>query len=261
MTVKPPVFYFLIQVRFNRITQMQEHVPAFQELLRREGFADFNEETQTEVSLQQIPNAQPSVQQTLRKRWLFSDMERRTGFVLLDDALVYHTTAYTRFSECMAAMLRVLEKLHQLVALNFVQRIGMRYLDQIVTDGSPSGFAHQLRPGFLGLSENMPGALRHAHSEAVSQINGYTLVLKSFQSPGGLVLPHDLQRLTLTLPHEVIGNSALQLVMDTDCYIEKRFEFDTATIGKQLDIMHKKLLELFKSTLTEKAREQWQLQL
>ncbi len=93
MTAKPPVFYFLMQVRFNRITQMRQHVSAFQEVLRQDGFADFNEEFQLEVAWQQGGNAQPSIQEARRERWIFSDMDRRSGFVLLDDALVFHTTA------------------------------------------------------------------------------------------------------------------------------------------------------------------------
>lgn len=258
MTAKPPVFYFLMQVRFNRITQMRQHVSAFQEVLRQDGFADFNEEFQLEVAWQQGGNAQPSIQEARRERWIFSDMDRRSGFVLLDDALVFHTTAYTRFSDCKAAMLKALKQLDVEVDLNFVQRIGIRYLDQI-TAQDLSSLGQWVHPGLLGLAGDMAGNLRYAYSESVSLIDGFTLVLKSTQSPAGLVMPADMQDIALTLPDEVTGNRQPQVVMDSDCYVEKRFPFDLGVIEDQLGHLHDKLLGLFKSSLTEKARKLWQL--
>lgn len=255
---KPPVFYCLIQVRFNRVTQMEQHVPAFQDALRRDGFADFNEEVQLEVAWQQGGSAQPDIQQMRRKRWLFSDMDKQSGFVLLDDALVFHTTAYTSFSECKTVMSKALQRLHDEVGLNFVQRVGMRYLDQ-VSAGDMSGLKGLLHPGLLGLSGDMAGNLRQSFSEAVSVVDGLTLVQKSFVSPGGFVLPADLQGITLALPDEVTANRSPQVVMDSDCYVEQRFAFEVASIDAYLDRLHGQLLDLFRRAITDEARQLWQV--
>lgn len=255
MSAKPPVFYFLIQVRFNRVTQMEQHVPEFQEMLRREGFADFNEELQLEVAWQQ---GGADIRQTQRKRWLFSDMDKRSGFVLLDDALVYHTTDYTRFSDCKAVMLHTLQKLDAEVGLNFIQRVGMRYLDQVAADDI-SQLSALLQPGLLGLASDVDGSLRHSSSETVSVVEGLTLVLKSVLSPTGLLLPADLQGMALTLPEDVTAKHLPQVVMDSDCYAEQRFAFDLVKIEEALDKLHDKLLSLFQRALTQQARELWQV--
>lgn len=258
MIAKPPVFYFLIQVRFNRVTQMQQHVPAFQEALRRAGFADFNEEVQLEVAWQHGANAQPGIQEAHRKRWLFSDMDRQSGFVLLDDALVFHTTAYTSFSECKATMLRTLAQLDAEVGLNFVQRVGMRYLDQVPVDDL-SDLGELFHPGLLGLAGDLAGNLRHSFSETVSVVDGLTLVLKSFVSPSGFMLPPDLQGITLALPDELVNNRSPQVVMDSDCYAEKRFAFEMAAIEEHFDKLHDKLLSIFERATTERGRRLWQV--
>lgn len=258
MTAKPPVFYFLTQVRFNRVTQMEQYVPAFQEALRRDGFADFNEEVQLEVAWQQSGSAQPEIQQLHRKRWLFNDMNKQSGFVLQDDALVFHTTAYTCFSDCKAAVMGALQKLDAEVGLNFTQRVGMRYLDRVLV-ADFSQLNDLLHPGLLGLAGDVTGNLRHSFSETVSVVDGLTLVLKSFVSPSGLMLPPDLQGITLALPDEFVGNRSPQVVIDSDCYVEKRFAFEMATIEEHLDRLHDQLLGLFEQATTQEARQLWQV--
>ena len=258
MTTKPPVFYFLIQVRFNRVTQMQQHVPAFQEALRRDGFADFSEEAQVEIAWQHGGDGQQAVQETHRKRWLFSDMDRKAGFVLLEDALVFHTTAFTCFSECKALVLKALAKLDAELDLNFVQRVGMRYLDQVAVENL-QGLNTLLHPGLLGLTGDVSGELRHAYSETVSVVDGLTLVLKSFVSPGGFMLPPDLQGNALVFPKELVQNASPQVVMDSDCYVEKRFAFEMDAISEHLDRLHEQLLSLFERVTTPQARQLWQL--
>lgn len=255
---QPPVFYYLIQVKFNRVTQMEQHVPAFQDALRREGFADFNEEVQLEVALQYGSNAQPGVQESRRKRWLFNDMERQSGFVLLDDALIFHTTTYSGFSDCKAAMRKTLQLLHNEVGLSFVQRVGMRYLDQVAVADIPALNA-LIHPGLLGLSGDMAGNLRHAFSETVSVVDGLTLVQKSFVSPGGFVMPTDLQGNTLALPDGVTANQSPQVVMDSDCFVEKRFAFEMSAIETYFDHLHEQLQSLFQRATSDEARQLWRV--
>jgi uncharacterized protein (TIGR04255 family) len=255
---KPPVFYYLIQVRFNRMMQMNQYVPAFQEAMRQLGFADYNEEAQLEVVWQQAPGAQPGIQEHHKKRWLFNDMDRTSGFVLLDDALVYHTTVYHTYAQCKRALESALQQLHQIVGLNFIQRIGMRYLDCIETDtfAELGEFVHS---GLLGVAGVMPGELRQGFSETVTTFDDTALVLKSLVAQGPLRLPPDLQGLSLVLPERLCPVSRFWVLMDTDCYIEKRFTFEMQPVIEQLDKLHTQLLDLFKSCITEKAKQKWQL--
>ncbi|MAO57936.1 MAG: hypothetical protein CL549_17065 [Alcanivorax sp.] len=121
---KPPVFYALIQVKFNPV-QMDRFVQDFREAIRPE-FPDYEGDSQTEIFISMGPNAKPPEQRP-RNRWRFLNMDRTEGFTLLDDALVYHTNRYDCFTRCRDATLQALDVLHEQVKLAYVERIGMRY--------------------------------------------------------------------------------------------------------------------------------------
>jgi uncharacterized protein (TIGR04255 family) len=105
----------------------------------------------------------------------------------------------------------------------------------------------------------MPGELRQGFSETVTTLDDTALVLKSMVSQGALRLPPDLQGLSLVLPETLRQVNQPWVLMDTDCYIEKRFTFELQPVTEQLDKLHTQLLDLFKSCVTEQAKQKWQL--
>lgn len=254
---KPPVFYSLIQIRFNRITQMHTYVSAFQEALRKKGFPDFSPETQLEVQIMQSAGGQPNVEQRHSQRWVFNDLERTAGFVLLEDALVYHTTSYTGFTECRQRMLDALQLLDELLGgISYVQRVGMRYLDAFVPSQGEQ-LEDYVLPELLGLSQMPLGELKHSYCETVRTVDDATLVMKAFITPVGLPMPPDLQQLSLDLPDRLRQPSGPCLVMDSDCFAEKRFGYDNDLLGQRLDSLHETLIKVFRQSITEKAQAQW----
>lgn len=254
---KPPVFYSLIQIRFNRITLMHTYVPAFQEALRKKGFPDFSPETQLEVQIMQSAGGQPNVEQRNSQRWVFNDLERTAGFVLLEDALVYHTTSYAGYTECRQRVLEALALLHELLGgLSYVQRVGMRYLDAFVPSREEQ-LEDYVLPELLGLSQMPLGDLKHSYCETVRTVDDATLVMKAFITSVGLPMPPDLQQLTLALPDRLREPAGPCLVMDSDCFTEKRVGYDSALLEQRLDSLHETLIHVFNQSITEKARAQW----
>ncbi len=69
---KPPVFYALIQVKFNPV-QMDRFVQDFREAIRPE-FPDYEGDSQTEIFISMGPNAKPPEQRP-RNRWRFLNMK------------------------------------------------------------------------------------------------------------------------------------------------------------------------------------------
>lgn len=254
----PPVFYSLIQVRFNRVSQMASYVPPFQDALRKTGFADYREEKQLEVQILGAGAGQPNVEQLVSRRWVFNDLAGQEGFVLLEDALVYHTTNYARFSDCLERMLTALTLLDDLLGISHVERVGMRYLDAIQPI-APRTMQDYVLPELLGLSQVASGTLKHSYSETVQLIGDATLVMKAFVAPQGLPLPPDLQQLALQLPETVRQTTGPSLVMDSDCYVEKRFAYSKDIVEERIRQLHGALLDIFKQSLTPEARQQWKL--
>jgi len=252
---KPPVFYVLIQVKFNTI-QMARYVEDFLEALRRSGYPDYSEDTQTEMRVVMGPDGPRQFEQYPRKRWQFLNRERTEGFTLLEDALIYHTNRYENFSRCRAETLKALEILHKQVTLDYVDRVGMRYLDAIVPLGGLS-LADLVKPALLGPGGDLPGKLEQGFSETRKAVDGGGLVLRTLVNEHALVIPPDLQNQTLSLSPDLRELRGTNMLVDTDYFVERRFAFDLQAVAAQLDSSRAVLVGTFKGIITEKAQQLW----
>ena len=253
---KPPVFYALIQVKFNPV-QMERFVPEFREALRK-GYPDYDREEQVELRFSKNPSASRSPEPHPRSLWHFLDMTRTEGFTLLDDALVYHTNCYDCFSHCRNEALTALRLLHELAGLAYVDRVGMRYLNAItsIDDGPLSAL---VKPALLGLHAELQGNLEHSFSETSKIVEGGRLVLRALVNERGLAIPPDLHNQTLNLSEDLMSYQGPIVMMDTDYFVESRYAFDLDVIEKQFEMSHSILIDTFKAAVTEKAKSLWHL--
>lgn len=252
---KPPVFYALIQVKFNPV-QMDRFVQDFREAIRPE-FPDYEGDSQTEIFISMGPNAKPPEQRP-RNRWRFLNMDRTEGFTLLDDALVYHTNRYDCFTRCRDVTLKALGVLHEQVKLAYVERIGMRYLDAIVPDASYK-LPDLVKPALLGPYADLPGELDRGFSEVRKLVDGGGLVLRTLVNERQLIVPPDLQNQTLNLSEALKQYRGDIVMMDTDYFVQNRFAFNLSAIEKQLDASHTILINTFKAAITDEAKTLWKL--
>ncbi|ERS87951.1 TIGR04255 family protein [Halomonas sp. PBN3] len=253
-----PVFYALAQIKFNWIEQMANYVGPLQDALRRQGYPDFREDHQ--LHMQVVPGPQPDVQRQEAKRWVFTDQARKEGFILLKDALIFQTACYSSFTAFKEAVLQGLEALHREVELAYVDRIGMRYLDAVIPSNAYP-LEQLLSPGLIGLYREIAGDPRHAVTETVSGVAGGTLVVRTLISPQGVVLPPDLQPMSLQLDSRIAASQGQEAaVLDSDYYVARRDTFDSQAVAHQLDASHDVILEAFRMATTQQARTQlWQL--
>ncbi len=253
-----PVFYALAQIRFNRIEQMANYVGPLQDALRRHGYPDFREDHQ--LHMQVIPGPQLDVQRQEVQRWVFTGLERHAGFTLFKDALIFHTAHYTGFSDFKGAVLKGLEALHQKVELAYVDRIGLRYLNAIIPDEAFS-LEQLLSPRLFGLYRETSGQPRHTVTETVSSEEGGTLVVRTLISPQGVIIPPDLQPMSLNLDDRITQSQGQEAaVLDSDYFMERRESFDSESVARQLVASHEVIIRAFKTATTEQARRKlWQL--
>lgn len=251
-----PVFYTLAQVQFNPVAQMSDYVPPMQERLRRRGFPDFQDESQVGIMIRRLDDPQPDLQQQRQRRWIFTNTEKTEGYILLSNALVFHTTAYNTFEDFSRKTLFGLQLVDEIVELAFVERIGLRYLDAVVPTDNET-LEQYLNPSLLGLVAIVNGKLSHSFTETVTSTEGGTLVARALISENGLALPADLSPLRLNLQPRFAEVHGQHTVLDTDYFVAKRSKFDVAVVQDQLLASHEITSETFKRSVTDYAMERW----
>ena len=251
-----PVFYTLAQVQFNPIVQMSDYVARLQERLRRGGFPDFQAENQFELTIRRLDEAQPNFQPTQHVRWSFTNTQRTEGYLLLSNALVFHTTTYDTFADFIQKTIFGLNLVHEIVELAYVERIGLRYLDAIVPLENDT-LQQYLNPSLLGFSANLEGRLNHSFTETVTSIEDGNLVARAVITDGALALSPDLITLQLELQSQFKEIKGRNAVLDTDYFVVKRNSFNLKEIEDQLLKAHDIITNAFKVSVTDYAREKW----
>jgi len=253
-----PVFYTLVQFKFNPITQMPEYVPRLQEHLRRIGYPDFRQDTLFSLNIRRAEDPQPEVQNLQQPRWSFVNSKGNEGYLLLQDSLIFHTTAYNTFDDFSEKALSGLNLIHETIELAYLDRIGLRYLDLIVPSDEGK-LDEYLTPSLLGLSTLVAGSLSHSFTETVSQIDDGTLIARSLISETGLAIPPDLVPLNLKLPSRVSSVACRNAVLDIDYFVTQRLDgIDIELIKSNLLTSHDIITKAFLASVTEHAIKNWE---
>ncbi len=251
-----PVFYTLAQVQFNPIAQMSDYVALLQERLRRSGFPDFRTENQVELTISRLEDLQPDVQPEKHMRWSFINSQRTEGYLLLSNALIFHTTTYDTFSNFLQKTIDGLNLVHEIVDLAYVERIGLRYLDAIAPMDNDT-LQQYLNPSLLGFSENLVGSLSHSFTETVTALEGGNLVARSVITDGTLALSPDLITLQLEINSRFKAIKGRNAVLDTDYFVIERNSFQIQKIEEQLLKSHEIITDAFKGSVSDYARKKW----
>lgn len=255
-----PVFFALVQVRFNTIEDMGEYITSLQKVMREQGFPDYFPETKYELQVKAGADAANSVRHLEHTRWVFNDIEKQSGFVLLKNQLVFQTTNYSNFGDFLEKLLKGLSVVHETVGLAYVERIGLRYLDAAIPT-SDKNLEDLLHPGQLGLYKDLKGDIRHAFTETVTAIDDGTLVGRALVTKQGVVIPPDLQPLNLDILDKFKGVGEKDVaVIDIDYFKEKREKIDFAAVREKIVSLHDVVKEAFETATTETARREiWKL--
>jgi uncharacterized protein (TIGR04255 family) len=252
-----PVFYTLVQFKFNSIAQMADYAPSVQEKLRRRGYPDYRQESMMSINIRRPDDPQPEVQNTQQKRWSFTNAKGTEGYLLFPDALIYHTTDYDTFETFSKKALDGLALVHEIVELSYIDRIGLRYLDSISPKAGEK-VEEYLSPSLTGLSSIMKGSLNHAFSETAMDIDSGKLIARSVITDNGIAIPPDLMPLSLRLPEKVSSISHKNAVLDVDYFVTQRFDgIDLDLIQKQMTASHKIVTVAFNAAVTTHAINTW----
>lgn len=250
-----PVYLTLAQVKFNPIINLKSYLSGIQDAFRKLGYPDFKRNVVPTFNLLAAAGgggAPPPQSETI---YTFNHMNPMAGFALGSDFLTYQVTDYDVFETFCATLLEGLKIVHDVVALSYVARIGVRYLDAVFPRADET-LEQYLLPEVMGLSAKLDGNLAHSFSETNIGTSTGTLVARTIISGGGVGFPPDLG-LSMPVPERFTKLQGLHATLDTDASIERREAFDLSTVRQHLVELHDLGAMAFQKTVTPYALEVW----
>ena len=252
---KPPVYFTVVQVRFNPVLKLTDYLPSIQESLRKFGFPAYTQRTTIAVQLvakdgQALPEPVP------RAQYLFGNVEQTHSFVLGPDSLTFQSTNYGTYETFSDAFVEGLALVHKEVRLDFTDRIGLRYLDHVFPEAGDS-LQQYLAPEVQGLSGRLGGRPVHSFSEALNAVNEVMLRARVVIQEGGLGFPPDLIPQGMEVQRRFLQSQGMHAILDTDGYVEGRALFSLENVRQNLTAIHAVISAAFKATVTDHARAVW----
>lgn len=255
-----PVYYTIAQVQFNPVLDLDGYIPALQSKMREAHFPDYKKEVFQRVVLpfggaDQGQMAAPTV--TPQSRYLFGDIQGRSLFLLETNALSFQTTNYDTFETFSEIFLKGLGVLHDALRLDFVERIGLRYLDAIQPSKEGETLREFLVPEVLGLSLQGEGQLQHSVIETIFSTAAGQLVSRVLIRHGYVGLPMELGGLAPLIDSRFTQRESLHAIVDTDASIAHREMFELSSVGERLTALHDGIVKSFNAMVTDHARASW----
>ncbi|MEW5250740.1 TIGR04255 family protein [Microbulbifer discodermiae] len=262
----PPVFYALVQARFNTVSLMDKYIQEIQDLLRREGFPHFDTRIFKQIQLLRTHEGLGADDNNPKlisaQQWYLTNAERNSGFIINRDSVSFQTTCYQTREEFLHRLLEGLKVIDKVVHLEFVTRLGMRYLDAIqpINDQPTEEY---ISPGIHGV--DLPWALQRSSfesrytTEGGPLFNNGTLVARINYLSGALAFPPDLQLHNIHVNPRFSKKFDRYAVLDTDHSSGGQAPLDYDKLDKEFRHLHSHIREVFNSVTTEHARKIWGL--
>lgn len=255
-----PVYYTVAQVQFNPVLDLDGYVSAIQPRMREAHFPDYKKEVFQQLVLPfagtgQGQMAAPTM--TPQARYLFGDIDGRSLFLLETNALSFQTTNYDTFETFSETFLKGLGILNDALRLDFVERIGLRYLDAVQPAKGNETLREFLVPEVLGLALRGEGQLQHSVSETIVSTSAGQLVSRVLIRNGHVGLPMELAGLAPTIAPRFTQREGLHAIVDTDASIVHREVFELSKVGARLTALHAEIGKCFNAAVTDHARASW----
>jgi uncharacterized protein (TIGR04255 family) len=250
----PPVYLTIAQIRFNSILNLSEYLPRIQDSFRRSGYADYSK-NQVLGFLVSDENKQP--EPTQFESYIFGESSGQHNYVLNSDSLTIQSTNYGTFDDFLEKFIIGINIVHAVVKIDFVVRLGLRYLDHITPKEQGEGLDLYLDPGVMGMHGKFPGLTKFTFSETLNENEGIQLRSKTFIQNGPLTLPPDLFGNSLKIQDRFLRYVGVNAILDNDGFIESKNEFDLSLIKSNFVRIHSEISEAFKVTVTKYAIKVW----
>lgn len=251
----PPVYFTVAQVRFNTLLKLADYLPSIQEALRKVGYPAFTVHTSIALQLM-VQDGQTVPQPVPHEQYLFANVDQTHCFVLNSDVLTFQSTNYGTYELFSEAFLKGLALVHDVVTLDFTERVGLRYLDHVYPRAGDS-LPPYLAPEVHGLSERLGGQPMHSYSEALNVVGGVKLRARVVIQDGALAFPPDLLPQGMAVQKRFAQAQGMHAILDTDGFVDGRNLFSLDGVSHQLHSIHEVIGNAFRATVTDHARTVW----
>lgn len=251
----PPVYLVLTQVQFNQLMVLEDHLKAIQESFRNAGYPDFERHQFTFV---QLPGEEGGVPQPIQQDFYqFGNQERSCTFLLNSYGLVLQSSSYDHFDAFRTSFLEGVERVHQVVKLNFIEKVGLRYLDRVMP-ASDETLDIYLQLAARGLPSISGAARQHAYMEALHQLGQIQLTSRVIiQADGKLTLPADIHTFNMRLEERFTAYHGPSATLDNDAFFSERESYDADKLEKRMHDLHDVIDGAFYSIVTDEAIRRW----
>lgn len=260
-----PLVYTLAVVRFSDIQKIGSYIPDIQEKLRKD-FPAFEEKEVQDITFEQNANGRQTVSTNKSHQWIFSDAERKWGFMISPNILLFHTIKYEHFDGFGKKMAKVLTAIFEIAHITHYHTLGIRYIDTIIPKEGETlqqYLNNQLLPVDLELNKNSTTPIESS-SQSKYNTDAGTLFLRHHIFSSGAPIPNDLKATAELLALHQGNIDQRFAVLDTDHVFSERlgnnaklFEFNVDSIINKFDDLHRSASETFKCAVTEHALTTW----
>jgi uncharacterized protein (TIGR04255 family) len=252
----PPVYFTVAQVRFNPILKLADFLPSVQESFRHARFPDFVKHSTIAIKVNvQEGVTTPTPHQ--QERYAFGNAAKTHSFLLDECSLTLQSTDYGRFETFSEEFLKGLDRLHEIVQLDFLERVGVRYLDRVVPLAANDTLAQYLAPEALGLSTRLPGSAVHSFCETLTEVQGMKLLSRVVMLTGPVAFPPDLLPLGLEVAKRFQSQHGPHAVLDNDGFVDGREPYSVDTVRTHLHTIHEVIRAAFRAIATPYAFKVW----
>lgn len=251
----PPVYFTLAQVRFNALLKLGEYLPSIQDEMRKTGFPDFVARKSVVIKIT-VQDGKTIPTPATNENFFFGTADKKHCFVLGTEFLTLQSTDYGTFEDFSAMFLKGLLLVHQMVQLDFTERVGLRYLDHVVPKAGDT-LDKYLEPEVRGMSARFGGKALHSFTETLNTVGDVRLLSRVVVQDGGLSFPPDLQPEGMAINPRFLSYSGHHAVLDTDGFVEGREVFSAEHVDKQLNAIHEVIRMAFRATVTKHAFNVW----
>lgn len=250
-----PIFYTIGQIVFNSVLNMSDFVPKFHSRIRKE-FPEFRDEDLRQFQINIAEKSSEPLSSSSAPRWMFTNLKQTNGYILRRDSLAFQTTDYETSDDFVAYLLRGISLVNELVGLSYVDRVGVRTLDAVITE-KEKPLTFFLRPEVLGFQSFLPGEMKHNISENVTLLSSGQLMSRVVVLHGVLGIPVDLFPIALNLKAKLQSPLGTHAVIDLDHVQQDRIEYGLDDIRERVRLGKSALTEVFRSVVTKEAIEHW----
>jgi uncharacterized protein (TIGR04255 family) len=230
---RSPLVLVVCQVRFEKVAAAADAGRALAiqgSLVDR--LPNINEHEQRGVVLTPAGTVE---QQPPVKVWQFKSTDQTTTASISPDFVSLETSDYSDWSDFSGLLHRLLQGVGDELKPKIEQRVGLRYVDQLMipTQDLEAELRKRLSPELLGPLVGAPFGESVIRSQQVLEIDG----------------PQDL---SVLFRHGIDGGTTpneAQYVLDYDCFSQTGRAFEIANLKDQLEKLHRLALQVFQATL------------